>query len=149
MSETLEKANKALSSPLTGLSLPGRKLLSWAEVRISPSLALSAAPTPTRNTRRCCLHEPFHFASRVFLPCSACSFSLSNPHQIQRSGYTQNYTAKKSGPSPGLWRDTSLLGPELSSTSYLLLAPPVLKAQTVSVLSNSHLTFPGFGHFAI
>ena len=55
---------------------------------------------------------------------------------------------KTSRPSPVLRQDTSLLGQELSSTSYMLLTPPAFKAETISVLSNSHITFPGFGRFA-
>lgn len=56
---------------------------------------------------------------------------------------------KTSRPSPVLWQDTSPLGQELSSTSSMLLTLLVFKAETVSVLSNSHITFPGFGRFAI
>lgn len=56
---------------------------------------------------------------------------------------------KTSRSSPVLWQDISLLGQELSSTSYMLLTPPAFKAETVSVFSNSHITFPAFGRFVI
>lgn len=63
--------------------------------------------------------------------------------------HTEEITVKTSRPNPVLQQDTSLLGQELSSTSYMLLPLPAFKSETGSVLSNSHVTFSGSGHFAI